>query len=72
MTTAIEAKSAQSLRTVKDLDVLRNLLKQLLREQCLLRLQGVNGQAAQSSRLRSIRREIARVKTVMHEKRGDQ
>jgi large subunit ribosomal protein L29 len=42
----------------------------LLREQFNLRMQHVTGQLANNTKLRAVRRDIARMKTVMNEKAG--
>ena len=42
----------------------------LLREQFNLRMQHVTGQLANNAKLKSVRRDIARLKTVMNEKAG--
>ena len=42
----------------------------LLREQFNLRMQHVTGQLAANSKLKAVRRDIARLKTVMNEKAG--
>jgi len=46
----------------------RQLLLDLLREQFGLRMQKGTGQLTRPSRLKAVRREIARVRTVMNEK----
>jgi large subunit ribosomal protein L29 len=51
-------------------DSLENLQKQLedlLREQFNLRMQRGSGQLSRPSQMRFVRRDIARVKTIMHE-----
>ena len=45
-------------------------LLELLREQFNLRMQASTGQLAQSHLLRKVRRDIARVKTVINQKAG--
>ncbi len=45
-------------------------LEGLLREQFNLRLQHATGQLASSAKLKAVRRDIARLKTVMNEKAG--
>jgi large subunit ribosomal protein L29 len=45
-------------------------LEGLLREQFNLRMQNATGQLANNSQLRQVRRDIARVRTVMNEKQG--
>jgi large subunit ribosomal protein L29 len=49
---------------------LNKLLLDLRREQFNLRMQKGSGQAVRPSRIRALRHEIARIKTVMNEKRG--
>jgi large subunit ribosomal protein L29 len=46
---------------------LREQLEGLLREQFNLRMQQGTGQLSRPSQMRAVRRDIARVKTVMHE-----
>jgi large subunit ribosomal protein L29 len=53
----------------KSLDELRNTLHELLKEQFNLRMQQGTGQLARHHLVRQVRRDIARVKTVMNEKR---
>ncbi|MFC3034869.1 50S ribosomal protein L29 [Pseudoalteromonas fenneropenaei] len=45
-------------------------LLELLREQFNLRMQTSTGQLAQTHQLRKVRRDIARVKTVINQKAG--
>ena len=45
-------------------------LEGLLREQFNLRMQKATGQLAANSKLRKVRRDIARIKTIMNEKTG--
>lgn len=42
-------------------------LTELLKQQFSLRMQKATGQLANTSQLRKVKREIARLKTVMHE-----
>jgi large subunit ribosomal protein L29 len=49
---------------------LRELLLELLREQFNLRMQKGTGQLGRPSRMRAVRREIARVRTIMNENAG--
>ncbi|MCB1864689.1 MAG: 50S ribosomal protein L29 [Chromatiales bacterium] len=56
------------LREKSDGD-LRDELHALLREQFNLRMQKGFGQMGNTSRLRTVRRDIARAKTVMNERR---
>jgi large subunit ribosomal protein L29 len=50
---------------------LQEQLEGLLREQFNLRMQKGTGQLARPSQVRLVRRQIARIKTVMHEKMAD-
>jgi large subunit ribosomal protein L29 len=52
----------------KGVEELNNDLKGLLREQFNLRMQKGTGQLAQPHRVKQVRREIARVKTVLNQK----
>jgi large subunit ribosomal protein L29 len=52
----------------KGKDELRKELHELLREQFNLRMQKGTGQLSQPHRLRTVRRDIARVKTILNEK----
>jgi large subunit ribosomal protein L29 len=65
------AKSSQNkasdVRT-KTPDELTTLLLDLRREQFNLRFQRATGQAEGTARIREVRREIARVKTIMGER----
>ena len=54
-------------KTVPDLE--RELME-LLREQFNLRMQKGTGQVAQSHRIRQVRRDIARIYTVINEQGG--
>jgi large subunit ribosomal protein L29 len=58
---------ARELRA-KGQDQLHQALMDLLREQFNLRMQQGSGQLARPARVKTVRREIARIKTVMHEK----
>jgi large subunit ribosomal protein L29 len=49
------------------LEDLQKQLEGLLREQFNLRMQRGSGQLSRPSQMRSVRRDIARVKTIMHE-----
>ncbi|NRB71539.1 MAG: 50S ribosomal protein L29 [Xanthomonadales bacterium] len=59
--------NANELRAKSDVE-LREELTGLLREQFNLRMQKGTGQLGQPSELRRVRREIARVQTVLNEK----
>lgn len=58
---------AAELRT-RDPRELQQLLVDLLREQFNLRMQKGSGQLGNPSRFKALRREIARIKTVLNEK----
>ena len=61
---------AQDLRE-KNVEELNAELLNLLREQFNLRMQAATGQLQQTHTLKAVRRDIARVKTVLTEKAGD-
>ena len=61
---------AQEIRE-KSVGELQEQLLELLREQFNLRMQKATGQLGQTHRLKQVRRDIARVKTVLNEKAGD-
>jgi large subunit ribosomal protein L29 len=54
----------------KNVDELQQELQGLLREQFNLRMQRGTGQLSQPHRMKAVRRDIARVKTVINEKAG--
>ncbi|EKE67339.1 50S ribosomal protein L29 [Gallaecimonas xiamenensis] len=54
----------------KSVEDLNAELINLLREQFNLRMQAATGQMSQSHELKKVRRNIARVKTVLNEKAG--
>lgn len=54
----------------KGVEELNSELKGLLREQFNLRMQKGTGQLSQSHRVGQVRRDIARVKTILNEKAG--
>ena len=60
---------AQDLRA-KSVEELNAELVNLLREQFNLRMQSATGQLQQTHTLKAVRRDIARVKTVLNEKAG--
>ncbi|GGW72598.1 MULTISPECIES: 50S ribosomal protein L29 [Alishewanella] len=60
---------ASELKT-KSVEELNAELLGLLREQFNLRMQAATGQLAQSHLLKQVRRDIARVKTILTEKAG--
>ncbi|WP_286240366.1 50S ribosomal protein L29 [Neptuniibacter halophilus] len=55
----------------KSVDELQQELLGLLKEQFNLRMQKTTGQLAQTHLLGQVRRDIARVKTVLNEKAGN-
>ena len=55
---------------VKSVEELTAELLGLLREQFNLRMQAATGQLAQTHLLKTVRRDIARVKTILTEKAG--
>lgn len=54
----------------KDAEARQKELEGLLREQFNLRMQKASGQLANSAGLRKVRRDIARMRTVMNERQG--
>ena len=52
----------------KSTDQLRDQLKQLKKEQFNLRFQQATGQLEKTARVKEVRRDIARVKTILREK----
>jgi large subunit ribosomal protein L29 len=61
---------AAELRNKSDKDLNEELLG-LLREQFNLRMQKGSGQLSQNHQLKEVRRNIARVKTVLREKQAE-
>ncbi|MFT6153021.1 MAG: large subunit ribosomal protein L29 [Crocinitomicaceae bacterium] len=61
---------AQDLRE-KSVDELGTELKDLLADQFKYRMQKATGQLGQSHLLREVRRDIARVKTIINQKAGN-
>lgn len=55
----------------KSVEELNAELLSLLREQFNLRMQASTGQLAQTHMLKDVRRNIARVKTVLNQKKAD-
>ena len=51
-------------------DQLKDKLVQLKKEQFNLRFQQATGQLERTARVREVRRDIARVKTILREKQG--
>ena len=62
--------ASQDIKTVRDKDsaALKDELSSLKKEQFNLRFQQATGQLEKSSRIREVRRAIARTKTVLREK----
>ena len=50
---------------------LKQLLEDLLEEQFKLKMQAATGQLAKSSEFKKIRKDIARIKTIMKEKQNN-
>jgi len=65
------ANAADDFRA-KSADELADQLAALKKEQFNLRFQRANGQLENTGRVRAVRREIARLRTVMTEKRAAQ
>ena len=63
--------NAQDLRQKNEAE-LREELSGLLREQFNLRMQRGIGQLAKPHELRRVRRDIARLRTVLNEKKGEE
>lgn len=61
--------NAKDLRE-KSVDELKNTLLELLRDQFKLRMQKATGQLTQTHLLKQVRKDIARVKTLLTEKAG--
>ena len=55
----------------KSADELNKELIELTREKFNLRMQRATGQLANSHKMKEVRRDIARVKTLLNEKTGD-
>lgn len=51
----------------KDQNQLQQIMLELLREQFNLRMQRSSSQLTRPARMRDLRRDIARIKTIMHE-----
>ena len=65
-------KSKQRLSDIKTMteDQLNDEVLKLKKEQFNLRFQRATGQLENSSRVRVVRRDIARIKTIAHQKRA--
>jgi len=61
---------AEELRSKGEAEIKTELMR-LRREQFQLRMQKASGQLGQSHLAREVRRDIARIKTVQREKRGN-
>ncbi len=55
----------------KSVDELNEELTNLLKEQFNLRMQNATGQLEQTAQLKTVRRNIARVKTILNQKAGE-
>lgn len=62
----MDAKNIRTMDSAKR----KEELEGLLREQFNLRMQNSTGQLANNTRMRKVRRDIARIKTVMNEERS--
>ncbi len=60
---------AENIRA-KSLDELKDQLADLRKEAFNLRFQGASGQLENTARVREVRRDIARIKTVMTQRHG--
>jgi large subunit ribosomal protein L29 len=60
---------ANELRSKESAELQENLLE-LRKEQFNLRMQQGTGQLQKPSQMRQVRRDIARIKTILHEKVG--
>lgn len=60
---------AEDLRAKSD-DELSGRLLDLKKEQFNLRFQGASGQLENTAQFRSVRREIAQIKTLLHQRRA--
>tara|TARA_B100001765_G_C19354725_1_gene272019 strand:+ start:90 stop:287 length:198 start_codon:yes stop_codon:yes gene_type:complete len=56
---------------LKHLTDLKQLLEDLLEEQFKLKMQAATGQLAKSSDFKKVRKDIARIKTIMQEKQNN-
>ncbi len=63
----MKAKDIRAMDTAKR----KEELEGLLREQFNLRMQNATGQLGNNARMRQVRRDIARIKTVLNEKQGE-
>ncbi len=54
---------------VKTVDELVSLLRDLKKEQFNLRFRQASGQLEDTARIRTVRRDIARIRTILNEKR---
>jgi large subunit ribosomal protein L29 len=68
-TTAAKASSKTEDFRIKSADELGNQLSNLKKEQFNLRFQRANGQVENTGRIRVLRRDIARIQTVLTEQR---
>ena len=68
-TTAVKASSKTDDFRAKSADELSSQLSSLRKEQFNLRFQRANGQAENTGRIRVLRRNIARIETILNEQR---
>jgi large subunit ribosomal protein L29 len=68
-TTAVKASSKSENFRAKSADELSTELSSLKKEQFNLRFQRANGQVENTGRIRILRRDIARIQTVLTEQR---
>lgn len=61
---------AEEIRS-KSSDELNDELAKLKKEQFNLRFQGASGQLEKTARIRQVRRDIARIKTISRQKAGE-
>ena len=61
---------ASELRNKSEAE-LKSSLEELLKEQFNLRMQAGSGQLSRPSEVKAVRRDIARIKTIMNEKSGN-
>jgi len=61
--------NASDLRNKSVVDLTKELME-LLREQFSLRMQNASGQLSRPHQVKAVRRNIARIKTILNEKAG--
>ena len=70
--TAVKAASAADDLRARTADQLNDQMAELKKEQFNLRFQRANGQVENTGRIRTLRRSIARIQTVLTEQRAAQ